>query len=208
MHFNIKINLFFHRNQLKNGSLYISSVEENRGLTGSYQCLLNVDGIGTIVSRSATVSIARLPEIDQDFMELYLLPGQTAYFRCMIAPIQSGIKHHVQWLKDDAPLHFDTMRMVILPSGALEIDEVSNSDRGTYQCNVTSGTISRLSSKKNLNIKKSQGQSESLAAPQFQIGPSPQTVKEGDTVTFECVANGNPKPQIRWLRKGEEIDMK
>ncbi|XP_037927061.1 neogenin isoform X2 [Hermetia illucens] len=195
------------RNQLKNGSLYISSVEENRGLTGSYQCLLNVDGIGTIVSRSATVSIARLPEIDQDFMELYLLPGQTAYFRCMIAPIQSGIKHHVQWLKDDAPLHFDTMRMVILPSGALEIDEVSNSDRGTYQCNVTSGTISRLSSKKNLNIKKSQGQSESLAAPQFQIGPSPQTVKEGDTVTFECVANGNPKPQIRWLRKGEEIDM-
>lgn len=47
------------RTQSQNGSLYISSVEENRGLTGSYQCLLSVDGIGTIVSRPAKVSISR-----------------------------------------------------------------------------------------------------------------------------------------------------
>lgn len=46
------------RTQLENGSLYISSVEENRGLTGAYQCLLSSDGIGTIVSRSAIVSIS------------------------------------------------------------------------------------------------------------------------------------------------------
>jgi neogenin len=46
------------RNQLSNGSLYISAVNENRGLTGSYQCLLSVDGIGTIVSRMAKLSIA------------------------------------------------------------------------------------------------------------------------------------------------------
>lgn len=47
----------FH-NQLSNGSLYISAVNYNRGLTGSYQCLLSVDGIGTIVSRMAKLSIA------------------------------------------------------------------------------------------------------------------------------------------------------
>jgi neogenin len=46
------------RTQLANGSLYISSVDENRGLTGAYQCLLSWDGTGTIVSRSARVSIA------------------------------------------------------------------------------------------------------------------------------------------------------
>lgn len=46
------------RVQLTNGSLYISAVNENRGLTGSYQCLLSVDGIGTIVSRTAKLSIA------------------------------------------------------------------------------------------------------------------------------------------------------
>lgn len=46
------------RSQLTNGSLYISTVESNRGLTGFYHCLLTVDGVGTIVSRSARVAIA------------------------------------------------------------------------------------------------------------------------------------------------------
>ncbi|XP_067629924.1 neogenin isoform X2 [Eurosta solidaginis] len=196
------------RTQLNNGSLYISSVEENRGLTGSYQCLLSFDGIGTIVSRSAVVSIARLPDLNQDFIEIYLLPGQTAYFRCMIGQLQPGIKHSVQWFKDDMPLALDKLRMVVLPNGALEIDEVGIGDRGAYQCNVTSGSISRLSSKTNLNIKKStEAGSESLVAPSFLIGPSPKTVKEGDSVTLDCVANGVPKPQIKWLRNGEELDL-
>lgn len=46
------------RVQLTNGSLYISAVNENQGLTGTYQCLLSVDGIGTIVSKTARLSIA------------------------------------------------------------------------------------------------------------------------------------------------------
>ncbi|XP_058986961.1 neogenin isoform X4 [Musca domestica] len=195
------------RTQLKNGSLYISSVEENRGLTGSYQCLLSVDGIGTIVSRSAVVSIARLPDLNQDFIETYLLPGQTAYFRCMIGQTQPGMRHYVHWIKDDMPLQLDKLRMVILPNGALEIDEITPSDRGVYQCNVTSGSISRLSSKTNLSIKKSLENGDNPVAPAFLVGPSPQTVKEGDVVTLDCVANGVPKPQIKWLRNGEELDL-
>lgn len=46
------------RAQFPNGSLYITSLEADRGLTGSYQCVLSAEGIGTIVSRSARVSIA------------------------------------------------------------------------------------------------------------------------------------------------------
>lgn len=46
------------RSQMSNGSLYINNVNENHGLTGNYQCLLSVDGIGTIVSRKARLSIA------------------------------------------------------------------------------------------------------------------------------------------------------
>lgn len=30
---------------------------------------------------------------------------------------------------------------------------------------------------------------------------------EGATVTLDCVANGNPRPQIKWLRNGEDIDI-
>ncbi|BFG03461.1 neogenin [Drosophila madeirensis] len=199
------------RTQLKNGSLYISSVEENRGLTGAYQCLLTADGVGSVLSRPALVAIARQPDLNQDFIETYLLPGQTAYFRCMVgeASWQEGVRHSVQWFRDDMPLPLDKLRMVVLPNGALEIDEVGASDRGAYQCNVTSGSVSRLSSKTNLNIKKASEVpgSDHAVAPSFLVGPSPKTVREGDTVTLDCVANGVPKPQIKWLRNGEELDL-
>uniref|UniRef100_A0A182J115 Neogenin n=1 Tax=Anopheles atroparvus TaxID=41427 RepID=A0A182J115_ANOAO len=197
------------RSQLANGSLYISSVESNRGLTGFYHCLLSVDGIGTIVSRSARVSIADLPDIDQESHEIYLYAGQTAYFKCMssLLPFTAESRYHTEWLKDDLPLRMDLTRMLLLPSGALEIDEVVPADRGTYQCNVTAGTFSRLSSKSNLNIKSTAGQPQSFAPPAFVIVPQPQTMREGDTVILDCAANGNPKPTIRWLRNGEDIDM-
>nr|XP_016943279.1 neogenin isoform X3 [Drosophila suzukii] len=198
------------RTQLKNGSLYISSVEESRGLTGAYQCLLSADGVGSVLSRPALVAIARQPDLNQDFLETYLLPGQTAYFRCMVgeANWQEGVKHSVQWFKDDLPLTVDKLRMVVLPNGALEIDEVGPSDRGSYQCNVTSGSISRLSSKTNLNIKKpNELGAENAVAPSFLVGPSPKTVREGETVTLDCVANGVPKPQIKWLRNGMDLDL-
>ncbi|XP_058066091.1 neogenin [Anopheles bellator] len=197
------------RSQLTNGSLYISSVENNRGLTGFYHCLLGINGIGTIVSRSARVTIADLPDINQESHEIYLYTGQTAYFKCMsgLLPYTVESRYHTEWLKDDVPLRMDLTRMLLLPSGALEIDEVVPADRGAYQCNVTAGTFSRLSSKSNLNIKSTAGQPQSFAPPAFMIVPQPQTVREGDTVILDCAANGNPKPTIRWLRNGEDIDM-
>ncbi|CAO1297536.1 unnamed protein product [Diamesa hyperborea] len=197
------------RTQLTNGSLYISSVDENRGLTGAYQCLLSVDGIGTIVSRSARLTIAALPEVNQESNEIYLFLGQTAYLKC-ISSLSSinghGYDYNIQWLKNDVPLRFDDTRMLILPSGSLEIDELTAQDRGTYQCNVTFKNYLRSSSKSNLNIKSPSGMPESFAPPSFAIVPVPQTVKEGDRVIFDCVANGNPKPVVKWLRNGEDID--
>lgn len=196
------------RTQLANGSLYISAIEENRSLTGPYQCLLTSDGIGTIVSRPAIVSIARPPQLQQESSEVYLTPGQTAYFRCLALPLQSERPLHIQWLRDDVPLHLDESRMVVLPSGALEIDEVSASDRGAYSCNVTYGpSLIASSAKWHLNIRMS-GVPESFRAPSFLSVPTPQTIRTGDTITLDCIANGNPKPSIRWLKNGEDIDMR
>lgn len=196
------------RTQLPNGSLYISSVDENRGLTGAYQCLLTVDGIGSIVSRSARVSIADNPEVNQDSAELYLVPGQTAYLKCLATPLTNGVQYRIQWLKDDFPLRFDATRMTLMQSGALEIDEVLPSDRGTYQCNITSGSFNKMSTKLNLNIKSPSGLPESFQPPSFATVPQSQTVREGSNLTLDCVANGNPKPLIKWLKNGEDIDLK
>lgn len=48
----------FYRSQLTNGSLYISSVIEDQGLTGSYQCRAALPNGWSIVSRKAAVTLA------------------------------------------------------------------------------------------------------------------------------------------------------
>lgn len=116
--------------------------------------------------------------------------------------------YKIQWLKDDMPLRFDQTRMLILPSGSLEIDELTSQDRGTYSCNVSYDSFSRSSSKTNLNIKSPSGNPENFAPPTFAIKPATQTVKEGERVILDCASNGNPKPKVTWLRNGVEIDFK
>lgn len=46
------------RSQLKNGSLYFSTVVEHQDLTGKYRCVASLDNVGSVVSRSAVVQIA------------------------------------------------------------------------------------------------------------------------------------------------------
>lgn len=92
------------------------------------------------------------------FGELYVYAGQTAYFKCLSSSgtgvggasgtgggTEKGTvsQHTVQWYKDEAPLRWDETRMTLFSSGSLEIDLVSERDRGHYQCNITSGTISK-----------------------------------------------------------------
>lgn len=112
------------------------------------------------------------------------------------------------------PFRIDNTRMLILPSGSMEIDELITQDQGTYQCNVSYENFSRTSSKTNLNIKSPSGNPENFAdfrritPPNFAVVPLSQTVREGERVILDCAANGNEKPKVTWLRNGVEIDFK
>lgn len=72
--------------------------------------------------------------------ELYLYPGQTAYFKCMAGSIDYGLKFTVNWYKDDVVLILDESRMTVFDSGSLEIDGIKSSDAGSYKCHISSGT--------------------------------------------------------------------
>ena len=39
--------------------------------------------------------------------------------------------------------------------------------------------------------------------PEFTTKPADKTVTEGNSVRFHCAANGNPSPNIKWV-KGEK----
>nr|XP_034191892.1 neogenin isoform X4 [Osmia lignaria] len=193
-----------YRSQLANGSLYINSVySSNLELTGSYQCLASIDDVGAIVSRIATIKLASLPGFEREPQDTMVYPGQIAYLSCTLPSTSNSLMIH--WLKDEHPLILDDSRMTVLPSGALEIDDVNVQDIGSYRCNASSYGQYRLSNKAQLGLLTSDIDQESTP-PVFIAKPLQQVAIEGSTVTLECAANGYPKPSILWLKDGVAID--
>ncbi|XP_050305807.1 neogenin isoform X2 [Anthonomus grandis grandis] len=192
------------RNQLTNGSLYINSVIEEQRLTGTYQCMATLPNVGSIVSRTAKLSIARLNGFHEEPSDITVYLGQKAHFACYVDAVPTP---RIRWLKDERPLQINDLRMTVLPSGALEIDEVEESDQGSYRCNASGLNSHILSNKATLYINMDQEQAAHSAAPSFIARPRPATVVEGQNVTLDCAANGNPVPRITWLKDGFPIDM-
>lgn len=121
--------------------------------------------------------------------------------------MQASPPPRIKWLKDERPLQLDELRMVVLPSGSLEIDEVQEPDQGTYRCNASGLNAYRLSNKAALIINGDQEQANSPMPPSFITTPHSQVAIEGQTIYLDCAANGNPNPIITWLKDGRSIDM-
>ncbi|XP_020283453.1 neogenin isoform X2 [Pseudomyrmex gracilis] len=197
-----------YRSQLANGSLYINSIYAGSAeLTGSYQCLASIDNVGAIVSRTATIKLASLPGFEREPQDTMVYAGQIAYLSCALPASSSLLK--IQWLKDEHPLQLDKTRMTILPSGALEINDVQYRDVGSYRCNASGYGQYRLSNKAQLGLLSSDiGRAdEGTSAPVFIAQPLQQVAVEGSDVTLECAANGYPKPTILWLKDGVALDL-
>ncbi|XP_068083914.1 neogenin [Anabrus simplex] len=194
-----------YRSQLPNGSLLLQTVfPDQQGLQGDYQCVATLDNVGSIVSRFAKLRIATLPQLEKQPQDLRVFPGQTAHFTCLVSAIPPA---RITWLKDDRPLAIDETRMVVLPSGSLEIDEVQMSDRGSYRCNASSLDQHRLSNRASLTVDLDEELSARITAPKFITTPRSAVVTEGNNVTLDCAANGFPNPWITWLKDGISIDL-
>ncbi|XP_076332516.1 neogenin-like isoform X3 [Tachypleus tridentatus] len=195
------------RSILQNGSLYFSNIYHTRTERpdeGVYQCMATIDNLGTIVSHSAKLQVASLLRFEEEPRDVTVFPGQTAYFPCTIQGVPPP---DIIWLKDEQPLILDFTRMVVLPSGALEIDLVQISDSGTYKCNVSNIDKFRISSGGILTLSLNYGKANTITSPQFIAIPKSVVATEGSNITLDCGANGNPRPQLTWLKNGATIDL-
>jgi len=78
----------------------------------------------------------------------------------------------------------------------LVIKHVDFEDAGEYTCEASNG----------VGLAKSHSVAlEVLAKPRFLIEPQIQTAAEGETVVFECKADGVPSPEIKWIHNGRPI---
>nr|CAI5828476.1 unnamed protein product [Callosobruchus analis] len=194
-----------YRSQLTNGSLYITSVIEEQRLTGTYQCMATLPNVGSIVSRTAKLKVATLDGFAEEPSDLTIWAGERAHLSCLANGLPPP---RMRWLKDERPLHIDRLRMTVLPSGALEIDEALPADQGTYRCNASGPSTYLLSRAAMLRVDPPDEEGAIRpAAPRFLARPRPAVYVEGQNASLDCAAVGNPRPMVTWLKDGYPIDM-
>ncbi|XP_065589710.1 neogenin isoform X2 [Cyrtonyx montezumae] len=189
------------RQLLPDGSLLINSVvhsKHNKPDEGYYQCVATVESLGTIVSRTAKLTVAGLPRFTSQPEVTSVYRGSSAILNC---EVNVDLAPFVRWEQDRQPLFLDA-RVFTLPSGALIVGNATDTDGGFYRCVIESGGTPKYSEEAELKILPDPEEPQSLV---FVRQPSSLTKVTGQNVIFPCVAGGFPTPYVRWTKNGEEL---
>ncbi|XP_029420930.1 neogenin isoform X9 [Nannospalax galili] len=190
------------RQLLPDGSLFISNVvhsKHNKPDEGYYQCVATVDSLGTIVSRTAKLTIAGLPRFTSQPESSSVYAGNSAILNC---EVNADLVPFVRWEQNRQPLLLDD-RVVKLPSGTLVINNVTEEDGGLYRCIVESGGPPKYSEEAVLKVLPDPEETPDLI---FLIRPSSVIRVIGQSAVLPGVASGLPTPAIRWMKNEELLD--
>ncbi|XP_075714410.1 immunoglobulin superfamily DCC subclass member 4-like [Rhinoderma darwinii] len=178
---------------LLDGSLVISQ-GEGASIEGSYYCTIK-NSFGVLQGRTGTVRLAGLPSFHLHPEPQVVLENSLARFEC---GINGSPTPQITWQKDQVPLPSNN-RVIILPSGVLQIIGVQQEDEGLYRC-VAANTLSiRYSNEAQLSVKKEWKRlPEELAIIR---APQNLTVAVGQSAVMECIAEGNLTPVVSWSRQ-------
>ncbi|XP_034265178.1 protogenin isoform X1 [Pantherophis guttatus] len=184
---------------LSNGSLYIRELESSkpgeRLDEGGYQCLA-LNKHGAVLSQKAHLTFATLSAFEVQPLPTEVHEGGVARFACKIPAHPPAI---ITWEVNGTVLLMETDRITVLPSGVLQIYSVEPKDAGSYRCVATTVVGRRRSGEAKLTVAPATN-TKLFHKPSIIAGPQNMTASLHQTVIFECVAIGNPKPIVSWSR--------
>uniref|UniRef100_A0A8C9VAC6 Immunoglobulin superfamily member 9B n=1 Tax=Scleropages formosus TaxID=113540 RepID=A0A8C9VAC6_SCLFO len=142
--------------------------------------------------------------------------GESVILGCDVAHPLNGQPYVVEWFKFGVPIpffinfrfyppHVDPEyagRASLYGKSSLRIEQVRSEDQGWYECKVL-----MLEQQYDTFHNGSWVHLTVNAPPTFTDTP-PQYVeaKEGGSITLSCIAFGNPKPVVSWLREGQLLE--
>uniref|UniRef100_A0A4W6F6H8 DCC netrin 1 receptor n=1 Tax=Lates calcarifer TaxID=8187 RepID=A0A4W6F6H8_LATCA len=192
------------RRQLTNGSLLVQNIvhsRHHRPDEGEYQCLATLEGLGSIVSRTARVIVAGPLKVVVPTESVSSYLGDTALLRCEVSGDPTPV---IRWQKnrEDLVVTLDPdSRLAVLPSGSLQVSRVQPPDSATYRCLADNPGSTRTGTDAELRVLPEPGVTRNL---QFLQRPSRVMALLGTDAILECSASGYPTPSIQW-RRGEEL---
>ncbi|NXY59509.1 CDON protein, partial [Callaeas wilsoni] len=186
--------------EIQSGSLTIVSLSP--AACGRYQCVAS-SGVGAVLSRPATVSMGSLADFDTSVAAAVAAEeGGTALIGCKVP--ESHPKAQVRFQVRGKWLEQSTDNYLILPSGNLQILNVSLEDKGSYKCAaynpVTHDLRVELTGRKLIVTRPSSGGSHIL----HPLAPQSLAVPRHSALTLECVVGGSAPAPIRWVKDGRD----
>jgi len=145
------------------------------------------------------------PQIMSVSQVLKLESGETARFPCQVSnlgPVVLIWKHGTRVLTAGVgalAMHVKKDDRISLVGTDLVIVNVSQSDAGSYTCELDTDDITPLAVSHALQI---------LVPPELtrHPGSGELVVKKGSTVSLKCQASGFPTPQISWSKRNGLLD--
>ncbi|VDN45135.1 unnamed protein product [Gongylonema pulchrum] len=87
----------------------------------------------------------------------------------------------------------------------MEISNVAKRHEGSYRCVATNDGKMRTSRDAQLKISPENSVGNEFSEPYFVLEPRGDVVNEGEVVVLECLVNGWPRPDVRWLKGSETV---
>ncbi|XP_069470177.1 cell adhesion molecule-related/down-regulated by oncogenes isoform X2 [Ambystoma mexicanum] len=184
---------------LQAGSLTILSLSLSNA--GHYKCIAS-NAAGAILSKPATVSIARIEDFEATAKApILVVEGNTAFVTCNIP--DSNPRALVRYRIRGKWLAHSTDNYVILPSGNLQILNVSLEDRGSYKCAAYNPVTHEQKvdpTGHKIIVSGSISEASAIIYPKTsQI----LTIQKRSSLTLECVVSGRTS-HVHWLKEGQQ----
>ncbi|KAM3720689.1 Netrin receptor [Dirofilaria immitis] len=190
------------------GSLIIENVGTSD--EGLYQCAVHVTDknsfIWTYLSRRANVKLPSLSRFEIQPEDREVHAGQSVAFACKLDSQPSA---HIEWFFNGKRINDrDDSSITIFPvTSTLEISSVLPRHEGAYRCVATNEGKTRASRDAQLMIKPENSVGNEFSEPYFVLEPRGDVINEGESVILECLVNGWPRPDVRWLKGAETISI-
>ncbi|XP_054980117.1 LOW QUALITY PROTEIN: hemicentin-2 [Sorex araneus] len=161
--------------------------------TGLYSC--KVQNAAGEAMRTFVLTVQEPPAFQNPESEtVSQVAGSPLVLTCDVSGVPMPA---VSWLKDSMPVESSVVRGVVARGGRLQLSRLQPEQGGTYTCVAENA---QAEARKDFVVAV-------LVPPRIRPSGAPQelSVLEGQEVRLDCEADGQPPPDVAWLKDGRPL---